>query len=100
MTHKVALNRVLPTLGTRRVDELDVEDVNEAVAILPRRGASGRRSGSLSSTWPPSWTTAASTRTPPATRGTVDYHSTSRRFVLNGSLDAATREALRQLELD
>jgi len=32
-------------------------------------------------------------------RGTVDYHSTSRRFVLNGGLDLETREALLQLDL-
>ena len=34
-----------------------------------------------------------------AERGVVDYHSTSRRYVLNGALPYDVRLALRDLEL-
>jgi integrase len=36
--HRVALDRLLPLLGDRRVDEITVEDVNEAVAALAAKG--------------------------------------------------------------
>ena len=36
--HRVALDRVLPILGDRRVDEITVEDVNEAVGALVGKG--------------------------------------------------------------
>jgi integrase len=36
--HRVALDRVLPVLGDRRVDELSVDDVNRLVAELDAKG--------------------------------------------------------------
>jgi hypothetical protein len=33
-------------------------------------------------------------------RGTIDFHSTSRRFALNGAIPADVRDALRSLELE
>jgi integrase len=36
--HRVALDRVLPLLGTKRVDALTVEDVNDMVAKLAEKG--------------------------------------------------------------
>lgn len=38
VVHRVALDRVLPTLGTRRVDELTVDDVNALVTALDAKG--------------------------------------------------------------
>jgi integrase len=36
--HRVALNRVIPVLGNRRVDEITTADVNELVATLAEKG--------------------------------------------------------------
>jgi integrase len=36
--HRVALGRVLPVLGERRIDEIGVEDVNELVTVLAAAG--------------------------------------------------------------
>jgi integrase len=36
--HRIALGRVLPVLGSRRVDEIDVGDVNELVSTLSAAG--------------------------------------------------------------
>jgi integrase len=36
--HRVALGRVLPVLGSKRVDEIDVDDVNELVSTLTAAG--------------------------------------------------------------
>jgi hypothetical protein len=44
VVHRVALDRVLPILGTRRVDELTVDHVNDAVATL---AASGRKRSTI-----------------------------------------------------
>jgi hypothetical protein len=38
MLHRVALNRVLPSLGAKAVDELTVEDVNALVTELAAAG--------------------------------------------------------------
>jgi integrase len=38
VVHRVALDRVLPLLGTRRVDELTAADVNALVAALDEKG--------------------------------------------------------------
>jgi integrase len=42
--HRVALDRVLPTLGSKRVDEITADDVDELVAALV---AKGRKRGTI-----------------------------------------------------
>ena len=65
--HRVALDRVLPILGTRRVDEITTADV---AALIAQLHAAGKKRATIRSRSPISHrcsTTPASSRTRPAT---------------------------------
>ena len=78
--HRVQLARVLPLLGSRRVDEITPSDVADARRRAPRRrAASARRSARASPPSPRCSTSPASRRTRRATASTCGCRARSAR---------------------
>ena len=73
--------------------------IKSAVRKASAGMASPDRSGSIWLTVPPPPFRLRRILDQEVERGVVDYHSTSRRYVLNGALPADVRLALRDLQL-
>jgi hypothetical protein len=77
--HRVALDRLLPYLGDRRVDEIGVEDLNETVVTLSEKGRKPATIRKSIQTLAIVLDDAGSTRIPPAGRSATRTRRRSNR---------------------